>query len=144
LVEPHRKAISSKRKTKRPYAMRKPSEYRAQIPGDLVQVDTLDIRPVAGVILKQFTARDVVSKWDVLEVHRRATAISAKQFSEALLKRMPFPIKAIQVDGGSEFYAEFEETCQKLGIRLFVLPPRSPKLNGAVERANRNPYGGVL
>ena len=23
------------------------------------------------------------------------------------------------------------------GIRLFVLPPRSPKLNGAVERANR-------
>lgn len=137
LVEPHRKAISSKRKTKRPYAVRKPSEYRAQIPGDLVQVDTLDIRPVAGVILKQFTARDVVSKWDVLEVHRRATAISAKQFSEALLKRMPFPIKAIQVDGGSEFYAEFEETCQQLGIRLFVLPPRSPKLNGAVERANR-------
>jgi hypothetical protein len=24
------------------------------------------------------------------------------------------------------------------GLCLFVLPPRSPKLNGAVERANRN------
>lgn len=137
LIEPHRKDISVKRKTKRPYAVRKPREYTAVIPGDLVQVDTLDIRPVAGVILKQFTARDVVSKWDVLEVHSRATAISAKQFIEALIKRMPFPIRAIQVDGGSEFYAEFEEACQKLGIRLFVLPPRSPKLNGAVERANR-------
>jgi len=24
-----------------------------------------------------------------------------------------------------------------MGIRLFVLPPRSPKLNGCIERANR-------
>ncbi len=50
---------------------------------------------------------------------------------------MPFPVKAIQVDGGSEFEATFEEECQKRGIRLFVLPARSPKLNGAVERAHR-------
>jgi len=50
---------------------------------------------------------------------------------------MPFPVKAIQVDGGSEFEATFEEECQKRGIKLFVLPPRSPKLNGAVERAHR-------
>ena len=27
--------------------------------------------------------------------------------------------------------------CQQRGLHLFVLPPRSPKLNGAVERANR-------
>jgi putative transposase len=33
--------------------------------------------------------------------------------------------------------AEFETFCQQRGLRLFVLPPRSPKLNGAVERANR-------
>ena len=33
--------------------------------------------------------------------------------------------------------AEFEETCAELGILLFVLPPRSPKLNGHVERAQR-------
>jgi len=41
------------------------------------------------------------------------------------------------VDGGSEFMAEFEQACQEKGIRLFVLPPRSPKLNGHVERAQR-------
>ena len=29
------------------------------------------------------------------------------------------------------------DCCQELGIRLFELPPRSPKLNGCVERANR-------
>jgi putative transposase len=50
---------------------------------------------------------------------------------------MPFPVKAIQVDGGSEFMAEFEDACRDRGVQLFVLPPRSPKLNGHVERSNR-------
>jgi hypothetical protein len=31
-------------------------------PADLVQVDSLDVRPVSGVVFKQVTARDVVSK----------------------------------------------------------------------------------
>ena len=50
---------------------------------------------------------------------------------------MPFKVNAIQVDGGSEFCAQFEDACKELGIHLFVLPPRSPKLNGHVERAQR-------
>ena len=33
--------------------------------------------------------------------------------------------------------AEFEATCAERGIALLTLPPRSPKLNGCVERANR-------
>ena len=33
--------------------------------------------------------------------------------------------------------ATFEQACQARGIRLFVLPPHSPKRNGCVERANR-------
>ena len=49
----------------------------------------------------------------------------------------PHPLKAIQVDGDSEFEAIFEAACQKRSINLFVLPPRSPKLNGGVERAHR-------
>ncbi len=44
-------------------------------------------------------------------------------------------MRAIQVDGGSEFQDAFEEECQKRSIKLFVLPPRSPKLHGHVERA---------
>lgn len=138
LVEPKRVAISTKRRhVKRPYAVRKPRDYQPQNPGDLVELDTLDIRPVAGVILKQFTARDVVSRWDVIEVHQQATASLAASFLDTLEARMPFKIRAAQVDGGSEFFAQFEALCQKRGIDLFVLPPKSPKLNGAVERANR-------
>ena len=51
--------------------------------------------------------------------------------------KMPFAVRAIQVDGGSEFAAEFERECERPRVRLFVLPPRSPKLNGHVERAQR-------
>ena len=51
-------------------------------PGDLVQVDTLDVRPLPGVILKHFTARDVVPRWDVVEVRTRATANTAPDFSK--------------------------------------------------------------
>jgi transposase InsO family protein len=50
---------------------------------------------------------------------------------------MPFPLQALHVDGGGEFAAEFEQVCQQRGRRLSVLPPGSPKLNGAVERAQR-------
>ena len=102
-----------------------------------MQVDTLDIRPIPGVVLKHFTARDVVSRWDVVEAHSRATAHTASTFLNTLISRTPFPIKAIQVDGGSEFQASFETACQEKGIKLFVLPPHSPKLNGYVERAHR-------
>ncbi len=49
---------------------------------------------------------------------------------------MPFPIQAIQVDGGSGFKADFETECQRRCIDLFELPPRSPQLNGHVERNN--------
>lgn len=138
LKEPIHNHISArKRLQKRPYAIRKPKEYEAKVPGDIVQVDTMDVRPLPGVIIKHFSARDIVSRWDVIEVSSRATASSAARFITAILTRMPFKVKAIQVDGGSEFQSIFEETCQRLGIRLFVLPPRSPKLNGHVERANR-------
>ena len=121
----------------RPYAVRKPRDYQPQRPGDLVPVDTLELRPLPGVLVKQFTARDVVSRWDVLEAHRRATASLAAQLLDTLQQRMPFPIRAIQVDGGSEFAADFEQACRDRRLRLFVLPPRSPKLNGCVERAQR-------
>ena len=138
LKEPVRNHVSAhKRINKRPYAIRKPKDYVVEQPGDLVQIDSLDIRPLPGAVFKHFTARDTISRWDTLEVYRRATATTAACFLDKLERCMPFPIRAVQVDGGSEFEAEFEEECQRRNIKLFVLPPRSPKLNGCVERAHR-------
>jgi putative transposase len=137
LKETIRRVISAKRRSRRSYGVRKPKDYKVERPGDLVEVDTLDVRPFPWVTLKQFTARDVISKWDVIEARSRASATTAKEFLETLEQRMPFQVKALQVDGGSEFYSDFEQECQRRKIQLFVLPPKSPKLNGCVERAHR-------
>jgi putative transposase len=138
LRQPVRNHVSAHRRgLKRPYAVRKPKDYVVTQPGDLIQLDTLDIRPLPGVVLKHFTARDIICRWDVMDVYSRATASTAAHFLDKLEQRMPFTIRAIQVDGGSEFEAVFEQECQRRNIRLFVLPPRSPKLNGYVERAQR-------
>lgn len=73
----------------------------------------------------------------MLELRRNATARTAAGVLDALEARMPFPVRAISVDNGSEFMAEFEAACAARGIALLTLPPRSPKLHGTVERANR-------
>lgn len=57
---------------------------------------------------------------------------------DRMRERLPFALRAIQIDGDGEFKAEFEAHCQEEGIRLFVLPPRSPTLNGMVERLQRS------
>lgn len=138
LKEPTPTYVSSgKRQRLRPYAQRKPKDYQPKQMGDLVELDTLDIRPLPNVDFKHFTAHDVVSRWNVVGIYNRATATNAAHFLDALEARMPFPVKAIQVDGGGEFQAVFESVCERRGIKLFVLPPRSPKLNGGVERAHR-------
>lgn len=138
LREPLPNFISSKKRyVQRQWAVRKPKDFVIKNPGDLIQIDTLDIRPVTGIIRKQFTSRDCVSKWDVLQVCGSATASLAAQFLDTIVRRTPFPVQALQIDGGSEFKGEFETECQKRGIPLYVLPPRSPKLNGCVERSNR-------
>ena len=83
LKEAPRNGVSTrKRLWRRPYAIRKPREYPVREPGDLVQVDTLDVRPIPGMVLKHFTARDMVSRWDVVEVRTRATANHCHGLSE--------------------------------------------------------------
>jgi putative transposase len=138
LREPKREGTKARpRVAKRPYAIRKPKGYRVEEPGDLVQIDTLDVRLCAGAAYKQFTARDMVSRWDVVAVATSATARAAAGFLAQVEARMPFRVKGVQIDGGSEFRGEFEEACRLKGWLLIVLPPRSPKLNGSVERAQR-------
>jgi putative transposase len=151
LIEPHAVRVRHP-KPARPYATRVPKDKRIPTtPGELVQLDTVHLRPLPGVERRQFTAVDVVSRCAVVGVRSRATAGTAAAFLDELVARMPFPVQAIQVDGGSEFMADFEQACQAREIALYVLPPRSPKLNGCVERLNGTTrrefwecYGGDL
>ena len=40
---------------------------------------------------------------------------------------------SVQVDRGSEFQGDFKKAMLNLGLKLYVLPPRSPRFNGEVE-----------
>jgi transposase InsO family protein len=139
LTEPAvvRAARKGKRRWPRPYARRKPWDYHPRRPGDLVELDAMAIEVLPGLRRIHFTARDVISRKDVLAVHDRQSSRMAERVLTEDFPRFGFPVRAIQIDGGSEFKAAFERACQARGIHLFVLPPRSPKLNAHVERAHR-------
>ncbi len=141
LVEPLniRQAREARKRRRKPrYAIRRPNGYRVTAPGDLVQVDTLKVYLQGDHHERwQFSARDLISRWDVSRAYRQATSFSASLFLEYMERKFPFPIRAIQIDGGSEFKKHFEEACRAKRIRLFIIPPRTPKLQAYVERANR-------
>jgi len=109
---------------------------KSKIPGELVQIDHMDIKLISGMHLKHFQAICPMKKLAVKQVFNRATSNVASEFLELIIAQFPFKVKSLQVDGGSEFMGEFEQACQIKNIDLYVLPPRSPEYNGNVERAN--------
>lgn len=127
---------SPKRKRRfKKHATRLPKGMRSHSVGELIQIDHMTVE-LHGKKVKHFNAWDRQSKWNVAEVYSRATAYCASKFLDQVIKKSPFKIHSIQVDGGSEFMKEFEDACEEKGIKLYVLPPRSPELNGGVERIN--------
>jgi putative transposase len=118
------------------HARRLPKGMKAGRPGELVQIDTLFVNVRPDKTIKHFTAYCPVAKWTVGHIATKATAAAARALLDKLVAEAPFKVKAIQVDGGSEFRAEFEQACADKGLALYVLPPKRPQLNGAVERCN--------
>jgi transposase InsO family protein len=135
---PRHRVRFGRRKTPRPHAKRLPRGERlhASVPGEAVQLDTMKRVVPGGRDVVQFNAVDVCSRWAATHIATRATAKCAADFLDAVIAQCPFPILGLQVDGGSEFMAEFEAAAAERGIPLFVLAPRSPQLNGRVERIN--------
>jgi transposase InsO family protein len=112
----------------------KPKRYNRPVPGDRVQMDTCKIRPG----LYQFTAIDDCSRFLVAGVARRRNAKSTLAFLDQVLDEMPFSIQRIQTDRGAEFFAEeVQRRLMDEAIRFRPIPPRSPHLNGKVERVQR-------
>lgn len=110
--------------------------YKDMRIGERVQIDHMTVTK-NNLSFKHFQAWDRKSKFIHAEAYSHAKSSSAKKFLISLIKTCPFKILSIQVDGGSEFRAEFEKACEDLNIPLIVLPPRKPQYNGGVERGNR-------
>lgn len=118
------------------HAKRLPKGLKATKIGELIQIDHMTVQVPGQGVLKHFNAICPVTKLAVEQVYRTATSQNGAIFLEKVLHELPFPVISIQVDGGSEFMGDFESLCAKKGIKLFVLPPKRPELNGGVERAN--------
>ena len=104
--------------------------------GELVQIDHMALNLHNRLRVKEFIMVDPTTRISISRIYSSANAINARKFLKEVRNEIEFEIKSIQVDGGSEFMGEFEDYCREQEIKLYVLPPRSPKMNGYVERAN--------
>jgi transposase InsO family protein len=118
------------------HALRWIASQKPLLPGHRVQIDHMTVTK-NGMTIKHFQAWDPVTKTIVAQAYSGASSTTAAQFLDHLRQRLGFELKSIQVDGGSEFMKHVEQKCQDYDIPLYVLPPKSPKLNGGVERGNR-------
>jgi IS30 family transposase len=134
------KSISScKAKRRRKFTKHaKKWEYgmKAKSLGELIQIDHMSVTK-HNISMKEFRAWDPITKTIVADVVSNATSMAAAKFLRKVLNEMPFKVKSIQVDGGTEFMADFEKECEILKVPLYVLPPSRPQYNGGVERGNR-------
>lgn len=131
---------------------RTPKPYqRADYPGQKLQ---LDVKYVPGYCVAdggkyyQFTAKDECSRWTFREMYDEHSTYSAADFLMKLVKRAPFPIRAIQTDNGTEFTnallvtkskhkTMFENALMEMGIAYHRIRIATPRHNGKVERQHR-------
>ena len=53
-----------------------------------------------------------------------------------VLRRLPFRVLVAHTDNGGEFQSEFRWHLERLDIRHVYIRPRTPRLNGNVERSH--------
>jgi transposase InsO family protein len=97
------------------------------------------IAPLAGSRRKhyQFTAIDDCTRLRVLRIYPQLNQKTAIQFVDYVLERLPFRVEVIQTDNGAEFQSHFHWHLEDLDIQHAYIRPRTPHLNGKVERSHR-------
>jgi putative transposase len=111
-------------------------DYVPDKPGDLVQIDTVEIR-IDGMRRFIISAIDITSRFTFSLGYKQLNSRNAKDFLSKLQTVSPFVIKHIQSDNGLEFHGEFQDTLELQNIIQFFNYPRSPKMNAYIERYNR-------
>ena len=114
---------------------------RSRFPGHHVQVDvkflTLKRKKGAPVRRYQYTAIDDATRVRALKIYRRHTQANAIDFINYVVEKFPFRIRTIRTDRGHEFQALFHWHVADLGMEHVYIKPRTPQLNGKVERSHR-------
>jgi len=120
----------------RPRKPRQLKLFEKDAPGDSIQVDVKVIKLRREKIF-QYTALDDCTRFRVLRLYRRLNQHSSLHFLGEIRRTLPFAIKKLQCDNGSEFPIAFKLAVEEAGIRHRYIKPRRPQQNGKVERSHR-------
>jgi len=116
--------------------------YAKSVPGHHVQVDVkfLTLKDEEGHKVRrfQYTAIDDATRIRALKIYQRHTQQNAIDFIKYVIDKFPFRIHTIRTDRGHEFQALFHWYVEDQGMRHVYIKPRSPQLNGKVERSHRS------
>jgi len=116
--------------------------YAKRVPGHHVQVDVkfLTFRPSAGGKIRryQYTAIDDATRIRALKIYGRHNQKSSMDFMDHVIEKFPFRIHTVRTDRGHEFQALFHWHVEDKGVRHIYIKPRTPQLNGKVERSHRS------
>jgi transposase InsO family protein len=105
-------------------------------PGDSVQVDVKVVK-LAGTKAYQYTACDDCTRYRVLRLYRHLDQRSSLDFLAEAQRRLPFTIRRVQTDHGTEFAFAFVLAVEQAGMQHRYIRPRCPQQNGKVERSHR-------
>lgn len=115
--------------------------YAKRVPGHHIQVDvkflTLETGEGRKIRRYQFTAIDDATRVRALKIYQRHNQQSAIDFIDYVVDKFPFRIHTVRTDRGHEWQAQFHWHVEDKGIRHVYIKPRSPQLNGKVERSHR-------
>jgi transposase InsO family protein len=105
-------------------------------PGDSIQVDVKVVKVQREKVF-QYTALDDCTRLRVLRLYPRLNQHSSLHFLGEIRRALPFPIKKLQCDNGTEFPLAFKLAVEAAGIKHRYIKPRRPQQNGKVERSHR-------
>lgn len=80
---------------------------------------------------------DIYTKFAHVRKVKAISSLQAKLTFQEFEKLSPHKIHTVQTDNGSEFFLNFHEYLEEQQINHQFTYPRSPKINGVVERFNR-------
>jgi len=115
--------------------------YEKQVPGHHIQVDVkFLIFPQSDrtkIKRFQYTAIDDATRIRALKVYSKHTQLNAIDFIDYVIEKFPFRIQTVRTDNGHEFQSKFHWHVEDLGMRHAYIKPRTPHLNGKVERSHK-------
>lgn len=120
---------------------KRPHDYtprpEANIPGELVQIDTIHLTGPSGERIYAYTLIDIYSRWAYAKIVSRISAERSVQFIRDAHTSAPFRFRMVQSDHGSEFSTWFTHALGKMGIAHRHSRVRQSNDNAHVERFNR-------